>query len=239
MSSKSAPFNLVCWKWNAGIHPKKKIRFTAEHVNRLYSMLKRNIQHPFKLHCITDDSHGIREEVNIIPLWDDYAQMGGCYRRLRLFAKEMETLIGPDFFSIDLDVVIIRDITQLLSNARQFEFKMWADTNPTTPYNGSFIYMKAGKRSQVWQEFDPVESPKKAKLKRYVGTDQAWIGACLGPNEAKWGTRDGIFSYRVHFLEGRRPHLKGDEKIVFFHGASDPSKEDTQKLSPWIKDYWQ
>lgn len=234
--------NIICWKWAPldGLHPRKNILFTQEHVNRLYAMLSRNIKDPFILHCLTDNAEGIRPEVNCIPLWDDYRMMGGCYIRLRSFSREMYDLIGSDFFSIDLDVIILRDITRLLQSCRQqFEFKIWGDTNPTTPYNGSFYYMKAGARRQVWENFDPAVSPIKAKKLNYVGSDQAWIGACLGRNEAVWNINDGIYSYRVHFKEGLKKHLTGRERIIFFHGSNDPSKPKTQAAAPWILSYWQ
>lgn len=235
---------IVCWKWEpqgGGLHPRKNIKFTHEHVNRLYAMLDRNLTVPFELICFTDKAEGILPPVKVIPLWDDHRAMGGCYVRLRSFSAEMKELVGEDFFSIDLDVVILQDITELLETTRRhYEFKIWGDTNPTTPYNGSFYYLKAGAREQVWKHFHPQYSVQTARAKCYVGTDQAWIGACLGPHEAKWDTSDGVYSYRVHFQEsGGRTALNGDEKIIFFHGSHDPSKNSTQAIVPWVKDHWQ
>ena len=234
---------IVCWKWkpfDGKLHPKKRIMFTAEHVNVMYSMLFRNLSVPFQLYCITDDPEGINPLVKIIPLWNDLRPMGGCYTRLKAFSKEMKKLIGKDFFSIDLDTVILQDITNLLESTRtNHDFKIWGDTNPTTPYNGSFFYMKSGCRADVWELFNPASSPAFAKAKGYVGTDQAWIGACLGRYESRWDKQDGIYSYRCHFQEeGGRTELRGDEKIVFFHGSHDPSKPETQAIVPWVKEHW-
>ena len=227
------------------LHPRKAIRFGADHVNRLHSMIARNIKVPFQLHCITDDGAGIRPEVNIIPLWHDLKQLGGCYTRLKVFSPDMADLIGQDFFSIDLDVVVTGDLTPLVVHTREnYDFKIWGDTNPTTPYNGSFFYMKAGARKQVWHDFDPLISPQAGAKLRYVGTDQAWIGACLGPHEPKWTTADGVFSFRVHFgapgprHKTKRDRLLGDERLIFFHGSNDPSKHKTLALAPWIKQFW-
>lgn len=234
--------NLVTFKWDppAGkLHPRKGIAFGAQHVNRLYSMLSRHISEPFQLTCITDKIMGIREEVRCVPLWNDLRDMGGCYTRLKLFSPEMAELIGEDFFSIDLDTLILKDITSLLEGAKAHEFKAWGDTNPTTPYNGSFFYMKAGARKQVWEKFHKVRSPEAGRQARHVGTDQAWIGACLGPNEAKWTKADGVYSYRCHFKMENRYRLNGEEKIIFFHGSEDPSKPETQKQAPWIAQHWQ
>jgi hypothetical protein len=235
--------NIVTWKWEPtakdGLHPKKRIRFTAEHVNIMHSMLTRNLRKPFRMHCITDNAEGIIPKVNCVPLWDDHRDLGGCYVRLKSFSNWFSSIVGPDFFSIDLDTVILQDITRLLERTRdRHEFRIWADTNPTTPYNGSFYYLRTGMRAKVWDTFDPVDSPKRARMLGYVGTDQAHISAALGRNEAKWTRNDGVYSYRCHFQERKRTELNGDEQIVFFHGSHDPSKSETQAIVPWVKDHW-
>lgn len=234
--------NIVCWLWkpfNGAIHHRKNIFFTGEHVNRLNDMLKRNISLPYKLHCITDNPDDIHSDVNLIPLWSDNRDLGGCFVRLKSFSPMMETLIGEDFFSIDIDTVIVKDITNLLELTRKTcEFKIWSDTHYKTPYNGSFFYMKSGARKQVWEKFNPLTSPEERLKHGYVGTDQAWIACCLGENEATWDRTDGVYSYRVHMKQEGRFDLNGNEKIIFFHGSEDPSKRSTQSKSPWIADYW-
>lgn len=240
--------NIVCWKWKQpgdALHPRKAIKFGPDHVNHLHTMIAANLKEPFQLHCITDDGAGLKPEINIIPLWDDFRAMGGCYTRLKVFHEDMADLIGQDFFSIDLDVLITGDITDLINHTRSnYDFKIWGDTNPTTPYNGSFFYMKAGARRQVYHDFHPVTSPAEGIKRKYVGTDQAWIGACLGPHESKWTTADGVFSFRVHFgprmtrTPNKRDRLLGDERIIFFHGSNDPSKPKTWAQAPWVRQFW-
>lgn len=45
----------VCMNWGTV--------YGADYVNRLYSMIARNTQHPFRLVCYTDSRVGIRSEV--------------------------------------------------------------------------------------------------------------------------------------------------------------------------------
>lgn len=228
---------VVCWKWNNGIHPKKNIIFSAKHVNVLQAMVARNLKVDHEFVCITDDPSGINDTVRIIPLWDDYRAMGGCYVRLKAFSKEMAALIGPRFIWLDLDCVVTGDITHLVTQAK--DFKMWGDTNPFTPYNGSMVLMDAGSRSQVWTQFNPTSSPDLAKSMRYVGTDQAWIGACLGPNEDKWSIDDGVYSYRMHIRKREMTMpLPPGAKLVFFHGSTDPSQPAIQSKLPWVGEHW-
>lgn len=227
---------VVCWKWNNGLHPRKQIYFSADHVNRLFSMVKANTSVDFEPVCITDDPTGIDPHIRIIPLWDDARELGGCYTRLKAFSEEMKTIIGPRFIWIDLDAVITGNIDHILQDKR--EFVMWGDTNRTTPYNGSMCLMTAGCRKQVWETFNPATSPKQGKLHGFVGTDQAWIGIVLGQNEAKWSNLDGVYSYRLYFEKGGKSELPENARIVFFHGRTDPSMAHIRQKHPWIERYW-
>lgn len=225
---------VVCWKWNNGVHAKKNLLFTHEHVNRLRNMVERNLQIPHEFVCITDDPTGIDPRVRVIPLWDDLRDMGGCYVRLKAFSAQMHHVIGQRFVWMDLDTVIVRDITPIID--RPDDFVIWGDTHPRTPYNGSMVLMTAGVRPQVWGDFDRKKSPRKGEDLGYVGTDQAWIGACLGRDEKKWNTSDGVYSFRCHVRKmGRLPR---NARIVFFHGCADPSQPQIQKQHPWVEEHW-
>jgi len=184
---------IVCWKWNNGLHPKKKMIFGADHVNTLASMLHRHVHIPFRLSCVTDDPVGIDPSVRIIPIWDDYRDKGGCFLRLRAFAKEMKDLIGPRICSIDLDTVITRDITPLLDHTH--DFVVWGDAKRSAPYCGSFWVMTAGSRVKVWDEFDHRVYQPTAAGKYSRGTDQARISDALYPNEKMVSKADGVFNF--------------------------------------------
>lgn len=230
---------VVCWKWDDGLHPKKQLKFTHEHVNRLKNMVKRNLKIPHQFVCITDDPAGIDPDIKVIPLWDDYRELGGCYVRLKAFSDEMKNVIGEYFLSLDLDCVITGDITQLVMPllTGDVDFKIWGDTHPRTPYNGSMWMMKAGARKEVWNQFTP-SCVNLGRSKGYVGTDQAWIGYCLGENEARWHIGDGVYSHRIHFKKQRVVDKPDDCKIVFFHGAGDPSQMGIRRMYPWVAEHW-
>ena len=230
----------VCWKWKP--KPGYRSTFGPEAVNTLHRMIARNYAGDFRLTCITDNPAGIDSHIRIIELWDTFADVpsphGGlnpsCYRRLKAFSEEAAEFIGPRFVSLDLDCVITGDIAPLVD--RPEDFVIWGDTNPTTFYNGSFYLMRAGSRKQVWERFSPFRSPIIAKLANQHGSDQAWIGACLGPNEVKYGIADGVFSYRVHIVPNRGS-LPKDARVVFFHGRFDPWDAEIQRI-PWVQEHY-
>lgn len=188
------PLDIICWKWYAGLHPKKRMLFGADHVNTLHSMLKRHVHIPFRLICITDDAVGIERGIKILPLWNDYRYKGGCFVRLKIFAPGFPEGLGISkrFCSIDLDCVITQDITPLLTTPD--DFLIWGDPSRKALYCGSFWVMKTGSRPQVWQKFDPDKYPM-IDGKYRLGTDQAVLTDILGPNEKMVGKSDGVLKF--------------------------------------------
>lgn len=230
----------VTFKWRPP--PGYRSKFGPETVNTLWSMLERNYEGPCRLTCITDDAKGISKEVRTIPLWDTFSHLPSphgqgypsCYRRLPLFREDARELIGPRFACMDLDVVITGKLNPLVDGPE--EFKIWGDTAKGTPYNGSFYVMNAGARSKVWDKFDPQTSPRRSLALKYIGSDQGWIAACLGPNEQKWGTRDGVYSYRNH-IQRTGYLLPSNARLVIFHGAVDPWSNQAQCIS-WVRRHY-
>jgi hypothetical protein len=219
------------YRWN------EYFRYGPDHVNRLASAVRRNLAMNHEFVCVTDNPTGIDEGIRIVPMWDDLTDIktrwGVGYRRLKVFAPEMEETFGERLVWLDLDTVIVGELDPLFD--RREDFMIWKDVNPTTPYCASLLMTTPGARPQLWTEFDPALSPWAARKKGYVGTDQAWIGHCLGPDEATWSADDGVYSYRYDLLEGDRS-LKG-ARIVFFHGQIDPSQPEFQQLD-WVRENW-
>jgi hypothetical protein len=206
-------------------------------------MVERHYHAPHEVVCITDIPEGIDPRVRIVPLWDMFADipspagrgMPSCYRRLYAFSPAMEQIIGPRFVSIDLDVVIVDDITPLWQ--RTEDFIIWRSPLRNTPYNGSMWMMDAGARARVLDEFDPRLSPLAAKRAGCIGSDQAWISYILGPNEASWGTEDGVYAFQFA-IRNRGFLLPRDAKIVFFQGNTDPWDTFAREKAPWVLEHY-
>ena len=225
---------VVCWLWD---DPKyrwnKRFRYTYEHVNNLRAMVRRHLHIPHEFVCITDDPSGVDHDIRIIPLWDDLRELGGCYVRLKVFSETMRDIIGHRFVSMDLDAIICKDITPLIS--RQEPFIAIANKLPGTYYCGSMFMMDAGARKEVWEKFDYTIAMEDKKKTKSVGTDQAWISYWLGKNESTWGRLDGVCMY---YRLRRRETLPGHVKMVFFSGPYDPSQPHLQQNHPWIGEHW-
>ena len=229
----------VTWLWTTQGY---RSHFTPRHVNVLRHMIARHYPAPHRFCCVTDQTTGLDPEVEVIRPWNDFVDVPNpsgtrnpsCYRRLRAFHPDIGQVFGDRFASFDLDLIILKDLRPLLN--RPEDFLIWGDTNPRTYYNGSLLLMTAGARPQVWTQFDPMKSPKRAHAAGHFGSDQGWISHCLGPAETKWTSKDGIYSYQRHILPlgGRLPD---NARVVVFHGGIDPWMTQAQ-MHPWVRDAW-
>lgn len=237
------PLTIATFKWTPASGYRST--FGPETVNVLRRMVARHYTRPHRFVCITDDPAGLDPGIDVLPLWTDHAHVpsphGGknpsCYRRLRVFSPEMAMLLGPRFVALDLDVVLVADVTPLWD--RPEDFVIWGDTHPTTHYNGSMLLMTAGARRKVWDTFDPERSPREAMAAGCYGSDQGWISYCLGRGEARWSRADGVYSFRNDLCQDQatRRKLPENARLVIFHGAVDPWSEQGQNI-PWVRRHW-
>jgi hypothetical protein len=233
---------VVCWLWPQ-MSELYRSKFSAEHVNTLRNMVERHYPHEHEVVCITNMPQGIDERVRIVPLWDDFASVysphghnqPSCYRRIRAFASDMADIIGPRFVSVDLDCVIVRDMSPLWN--RPEDFVIYNYPMRTTPYNGSMWMMNAGAREKVYTDFDPIISPQLAKKAGLRGSDQAWMCYVLGSGEATWSYRDGVVAWRSD-LKRQSFRLPDHARIVFFQGNTDPWHPYALEKAPWIKEHY-
>lgn len=237
------PLTVVCWRWRPA--PNYRSKFPPNSVRILRNMVKRNYSKPHRFVCVCDHPAEIDRDIETIKLWPEWGDIqsphGGhnpsCYRRLKMFSPEAKSLFGERFVSLDLDTVVVGDLTPLWD--RPEPFVMWGETDPRSWYNGSMLLMSAGSRPQVWDRFNPLTSPKEAKAAGRFGSDQGWISHVLGPGEATWNEADGVYSFRLpqHLNNGAKP-LPENARIVMFHGGTDPDSPRAQRHK-WVRKAYQ
>jgi hypothetical protein len=229
MSDPANRLQIVLWKWT---NPNKLhilFDFSADAVNKLYRQLQTHLTIPHDVVLVTDNPAGIDSGIRIVPLWHEHAELGGCYRRLRLFGPEATTLIGPRFAWIDLDTAIVGNMDTILG--RKEDIVLYRSNSvPGQPYNGSMVLMSANARPQVWDRFDPATAAATTAAAGFHGTDQAWMAHVLGPDEAAWDKSDGVMHFRLDCM----PDLPEHARIVFFPGVAKMHLPTTRKAAPWI-----
>lgn len=233
---------VVTFKWT---DPTFKTSYTSDHVNIVRRMVARHYPYPHRFYCVTDDPRGLDDEITPYPLWDDYAEVPNptwpnhgpsCYRRLKLFDS---SCFGDRFVCLDLDLVITNDLSPLWN--RPEDCVTYSCPGLAGRINGAMFLQTALSRKFVWDMFDPIQSPIETHRLGYVGSDQAWMNACLQHCSGKWTKSDGLYDYtklrpyrqqpcqtpRMR-RKGRRAQLPSDialpdnARIVFFHGHPKP-----------------
>lgn len=236
--------DIVTFKWKAPAGGYRST-FTGNHVNTLAAMVRRDYQKEHRFSCITDDPTGIDQtKVRVIPLWSDFSNLpsayGGrnpsCYRRLKLFAPQIEEIIGRRFVSMDLDMVTTGDLIPLWDRPEDIVLIRSATPPPRYRYNGSMLLMTAGVRPYIWDQFDPKKSPQETRIRGFFGSDQAWLSMKLPPNEAVWDQSDGVYSYRMHLLP-KGSKLPDNAKVIAFHGEHDPWGPHAQQID-WVRRFY-
>jgi hypothetical protein len=234
----------VGWKWK---QPGCRSAYDEHHVNVWASMLRRSFKGEARIICITDDPKGVQCET--FPLWSDHAtvpnpnglDLPSCFRRLKIFSepqtRAMGIAKGSKVVSMDLDVVLLGDVTDFFAHATN-EFMGWR--RPGTPqhppgYNGSIFMFRTGTLDHVWDTFDPVRSPIKARRIKHYGSDQGWMSYCLSATAPGWGKLDGIYSFSSDICAKPWPP---NARIVMFNGKAKPWHPLVQIHHPWIVRFW-
>ena len=149
---------VVCFLWLTpnGRH-NHLYQYDAEYVNKLQSMLARHLSMPHELVCVTDMPGGLHPGIRVVPTPAEVRDWPGMLRRLVIFREDAAELFGKRILLMDLDVVILRDITPLVD--RPEDFVTWeprlvyALKGKYSRYNTGFLLMDVGTRPQVWREF--------------------------------------------------------------------------------------
>lgn len=223
---------VVCWKWGR--------LFGPEYVNRLRSMLKRNLRITHELVCVTDDSSGLDSGIRCEPI-TEFTNTSRCQRRLKQYDAEFASRLGARILSIDLDVVITDDITPIVDRSEAIVcWKVgFADV-----FSGSFVLYDAAALDGLYRAFkaDPIGYPQKVSGSM---SDQPMLNYFLrGRAVPHWTEADGFVTYfgrgyekREHLGVGpNRRELPTGARIVVL-GSADKSAMDEGRYD-WIRAHW-
>ncbi len=223
-------FTVLTWFWR---QPGARNQYEPHHILIWADMVRRHLSMPHRIACVTSEALDLPSHMDIIvpprdfedvriPTWgEDKPQ---CLRRLSMFAPHAGAVFGDRFVCMDLDVVIADSLDPLFET--EADFKICAGTAPSRPYNGSMMLLRAGARAKAYSEFTPERAA--AAGRRFLGSDQAWIGETL-PGEATWGEQDGVCFHTVP----RSGHIR--RRLMFFAGQSKPWM---MRTDPWIADHY-
>jgi hypothetical protein len=220
---------VVSWLWK---QPGGRVTYKPEHVWIWADMISRNLRMKHRLACVTTetdlppnveriDPPGEFEDVQ--PVWGP--SKPNCFRRLVMFRRDAAKTFGRRFVSMDLDCVIGGPLDPLFG--RSEDMVLLKGTHAERPYNGSMMLIRAGCRPQVYETFDQAAADESGS--RFLGSDQAWLMHCLGPNEATWGEADGVWTFNRYLPNAK----KVQPTVLFFPGKRKPW--EMAPVFPWMR----
>lgn len=237
------PVNVVCMKWGTA--------YGADYVNKLYSMVKRNLTLPFRFVCFTDDTKGVVKGVECFPLPRIHVPAKNDvspWRKLSMFSKKLADLSGRALF-LDLDIVIVDNIDCFFSYSKDDFCIIENWTQAGRGIGNSSVYLfTVGKHYDLLEKYN---NNQNEVLKKY---DNEQIFLSMNTKPLRFWPEDWCKSFKVHCLPGGIlnwfcvPKMPKDVKIVVFHGNPKPSDaiigrwpgswRKHVRPTPWVDQYW-
>ena len=193
--------NVICVKWGT--------KYTYKDVNRLLTMVERNLTIPFNFYCLTEDPLHIDPKVNIIPIKHDHLEV--WWNKLAMFEEGFGDLEGKCLF-FDLDVIIQNNVDDIVNYSNTGLCKIHAYWKPDSVFdndkvgrhrydmknNSSCLVWNANELGTIWEHFYDNEDIMllkyrgidrmiywEDKLNHYISTfpDEWFYSRCFGDGE--------------------------------------------------------
>lgn len=184
---------------------KKSNIYDVDYVKKLKEQL--DVYAPnVPLYCISN-THVPCERLPMRKLWPNW------WSKIEIFRPDIE----GDIFFIDLDTVIIDNISDFLAVN---DLTMLTDWNKPQGYGSGLMYLPASSRADVWKKF--TENSLGYMRKYRIGGDQSFLMECFGQKPLRWQT---VLPGRVLSYKFDRVYIKGipsEAGIICHHGRPKP-----------------
>jgi hypothetical protein len=242
---------VACYYW---LDParKRSYQLTPEDVRIWDRMVARNLTIPHRRVCITHRPDLI-DFMETVPLDTTKHVPGTCAVKLMTWRPDIAPILGERILVMDIDCVITKNFDHIVD--RREDVVLWANPNYEKGgrrgfYQGSMQLLTAGARPELWNDFDPTETPKWLN-RRFGGFEQCWISERLNTSypepgwewsEQYWDEEDGVYGagrlFNGKMGAGVTTELPENACIVFTPGDRAPSQPEMQEKHPWIKVHW-
>lgn len=226
---------LVCMKWGN--------RYPSDFANRLFSMVKRNMQSPFRLVCYTDDFTGLDPGIEAYPLPPIVLPLSHAllpWRKISLWAPSLPGLEGDVLF-LDLDIIITGKLDPFFDYKPEETFcvaENWTQYGSGIG-NTSVYRFKVGSHPYLYHQ---LQDDPAGVLEKFPNS-QTYISKTI---RAKEFWPDEWCSSFKHSLLPRWPlnffktaELPPDTKVVAFTGRPDPDEVlEGRWTAPWYKKWY-
>ena len=211
---------------------KQGTKYSSEYVNKLYSMVSRNMPIDFDFYCYTDDPSGIDPNVNIVPIQTESEKWWAKLDTLNIFTS-------GDNILFDLDIIILNPLERLCAvktRTLSILYAQWKEgyMQPTerfpTLYNSSIMKWSGDQGKVVYDYF---QQHREMILFKYSGIDRYMfnepVHVDLLPTSIAYSYWKG-----VRFMKDTTPEkLRADYEVCIMNYDPKP-----HEVSGWIHEYW-
>jgi len=253
---------VVCWKWSSDVPTKGRPgdllgeRYTADHVNRLRAMVARHLPMPHRFVCVTDDARGLGPGVQVLRMPEGSETHWRCCRRLRMFGKEWRDVFGARALHLDLDTVIVGDLTELATLPDEVACwwaPQYSSVRPKAKHHFAFnpsvlLFDPPGPLRDVWDWYaaDPDAALERAEKHGWTkwNSDMAILSDYVETHKIdvdvlRLGPADGIYGLRDDVMPSGSDDLPPNARIISFCDPKyDPAMPELQERYPWIGEAW-
>ena len=215
-------------------------------------MVSSNTNIKYRFVCFTENSNGIRSEVEIQELPELKLPSGSPergWRKLTVFKKNFGGLSGPTLF-LDLDIVIVGNLDAFFSQPGEFLIAHDKKNSKKKEGNSSVFRFEIGKFTQILDYFEKNYEP----IKNEVRHEQAFLSREINKfGKLEFWPDEWVPSFKYKCCPSWirswfvAPSIPIGAKIILFHGLPNPPEAIIGRSgkwyrhiqpSPWIKDYW-
>ncbi|MGB5093443.1 MAG: hypothetical protein WBN97_09065 [Parvibaculum sp.] len=223
-----AKLNIVTVKYGSA--------YSADYVNRMFSMLRRHLDEDFVAWCITENPKGLGRSIKTIkPLFN----VPGWWNKLFLFSPAMPK---GEILYLDLDQIITGNITPLLVACRQSEAKLVTYRDPLkwmgSEINSSWLYYRHPELAFIYDAFRK-DLPQVLKLE---GGDQLYIWQHLKDVDfIDDAMPKGVQSFKFQLCAtiggGYSIPMRIDPAVRVINFDGHPKPHELGNV-PWVQQHW-
>lgn len=241
--------NVICMKWGT--------KYGPDYVNKLHSMVGRNLSRPFRFVCLTDDPAGLDPRIEALPLpligIPEFDEQRGWTRlhgwlKVTAFAAPLHDLTGPVLF-LDVDIVITGPLDPFFDPPGRFVvIKEWDKRDGTG--NTSVFRFTAGAHGDLIEHLrGALDSAQKD-----FRNEQEFVTSYFATRgERSYWPAEWCVSFKRHCMyRGLKGFLKPARipegaRVVVFHGKPNPHQAIAGESGkwyrrvvpvPWVRDLW-
>ncbi|MBL8060432.1 MAG: hypothetical protein JNK63_06915 [Chthonomonas sp.] len=134
-------------------------KYGDEYLNRLYNMVERNLDQPFRFTVFTDRSRPVSPKIHQVDCsaWG----LSGWFNKLRLFDRE---ILPEPFLFFDVTLVIMRPLKPLLDNIRELGKDICSRRDfRHDEINSCIMAVRPSELTQsIWEAYQKFEHPEDA-----------------------------------------------------------------------------